>query len=173
MTVRLQTPAWRVFVVLLGAGLLLLGGCGFHLRGEEALPEAMQVTYIQGKSQFDELNDDFRAALESHGVRVTNDREEATAILRIQDTRKDRDVLSVDLGGKVLEIKLRRMVRFVVVYADNRPLIDSQTVTVSRDFVFNKDDILAKEREAKLISDELRRDLVALSMLRILAAADH
>ena len=171
MGLRLQSPAWRVVAVLLGAGLLLLGGCGFHLRGEEALPAAMQVTYIQGKSQFDELNDDFRAALESHGARVTNDREEATAILRIQDTRKDRDVLSVDLGGKVLEIKLRRMVRFVVLHADNRPLIESQTVAVSRDFVFSKDDILAKEREAELISEELRRDLVTLSMLRILAVA--
>jgi LPS-assembly lipoprotein len=173
MTVHLRSPLRRVIVVLLGAGALVLAGCGFHLRGQEALPRAMQVTYIQGKNRFDEMNDDFRAALESHGARVTNDREEATAILRIQDSRKDRDVLSVDLAGKVLEIKLRRMVRFVVVHADNRPLIDSQTVTVSRDFVFSKDDILAKEREAELINDELRRDLVALSMLRIVAAAKH
>jgi len=173
MELRLQMPGLRGLTVLIGGGLLLLGGCGFHLRGEQALPDAMEVTYIQGKSEFDELNDDFRDALESHGARVTNNREEATAILRIQDTRKDRDVLSVDLGGKVLEIKIRRMVRFMVLSADNQPLIDSQTVTVSRDFVFNKDDILAKEREAELIGDELRRDLVSLSMLRILAAADH
>jgi LPS-assembly lipoprotein len=173
MRTRLQTPAWCGLAVLIGGSLLLLGGCGFHLRGEQALPDAMAITYIQGKSEFDDLNDDFRDALESHGARVTNNRDEATAILRIQDTGKDRDVLSVDIGGKVLEIKIRQMVRFMVLYADNQPLIDSQTVTVSRDFVFNKEDILAKEREAELISDELRRNLVALSMLRILAAAGH
>ena len=173
MAVPEHSPVWRGLVMLLAGGYLLLCGCGFHLRGQEALPEAMRVTYIQGIGRYNDLTEDFRAALESHGARVTNNREEASAILRIQDTQKDRDVLSVDLGGKVLEFKLRQMVRFVVVDADNKPLVDSQMVTVSRDFVFNKDDILAKEREAEMISEELRRDLVAMSMLRILAAADR
>ena len=57
-----------------------------------------------------------------------------------------------------------------VVAADNQPLVEKQTVTLSRDFVFNKDDILAKEREADLISGELQRDVVNLAMLRIAAA---
>jgi len=160
-----------VRLVAAGLTLLLLNGCGFQLRGSTALPAAMAVTFIKGEKQFDTLNDDFRDALEGRGVRVTDNRSEAMAVLRIQENNKERDVLSVDVGGKVLEFLLRQTIQFDVITADKQPLVERQTVTVSRDFVFNKDDILAKEREADLIEKELQRDAVNLAMMRITAAA--
>lgn len=163
-------PALAARFLVLVFTLLMLSACGFHLRGDSALPDAMAITYIQGKRPFDTLNDDFRDALEGRGVRVTENREEATAILKILGNRDEKDVLTVDIGGKVQEILIRQSIRFEVVAADNQPLVEKQTVTLSRDFVFNKDDILAKEREADLISGELQRDVVNLAMLRIAAA---
>lgn len=164
-------PVAVIRFAVLGFTLLMLNACGFHLRGDAALPEAMAVTYIQAKNPFDTLNDDFRDALEGHGARVTENRDEATAILRILGNRDEKDVLTVDIGGKVQEIQIRQTIRFDVVTPDNQPLIAKQTVTRSRDFVFNKDDILAKEREADLISTELQRDVVHMAMLRIVAAS--
>lgn len=157
--------------LVLGSTVLMLNACGFHLRGDADLPDAMAVTYIQGKKPFDTLNDDFRDALEGRGVRVTENRDEATAILRILGNRDEKDVLTVDIGGKVQEILIRQMIRFDVVTPDNQPLVEKQTVTLSRDFVFNKDDILAKQREADLISKELQLDVVNMAMLRIAAAS--
>ncbi len=154
--------------------VLVVGGlssCGFHLRGDVALPAAMDVTYIQGKHPFDTLNDDFRTALEGHGARVTEHREEATAILRILGSQDEKEVLTVDVGGKVQEYLIRQTIRFDIVTPDNQPLLEQQTVSLSRDFVFNKKDILAKERESDLISSQLQRDIVNLAMLRIAAAA--
>ena len=84
---------------------LLLGACGFHLRGSAPLPAEMSVTYIQGTSEFDPLYDDFRTALESRGARVTQDRGEATAVLNILENNTDTDVLTVDLSGKALEYR--------------------------------------------------------------------
>ena len=40
-----------------------LSGCGFHLRGSEALPAGMSVTYIQSGQPFSSLVDDFTDAL--------------------------------------------------------------------------------------------------------------
>jgi len=164
-------PIALVRLVVLGFTLLVLNACGFHLRGDAALPDAMALTYIQAKRPFDTLNDDFRDALEGHGAHVTENRDEATAILRILGNRDEKDVLTVDIGGKVQEILIRQTIRFDVVTPDNLPLVEKQTVTLSRDFVFNKDDILAKEREADLISNELQRDVVNMAMLRIAAAS--
>lgn len=163
-------PALAVRLLLAGFTLLVLNACGFHLRGDSVLPDAMAVTYIQGKRPFDSLNDDFRDALEGRGAHVTENRDEATAILKILGNRDEKDVLTVDIGGKVQEILIRQTIRFEVVAPDNSPLVERQTVTLSRDFVFNKDDILSKEREADLISGELQRDVVNLAMLRIAAA---
>jgi LPS-assembly lipoprotein len=150
---------------------LLLGACGFHLRGSEPLPAEMSVTYIHGTSEFGPLYDDFRTALENRGVRVTQDRGEATAVLNILESNTDKDVLTVDLSGKVLEYRIIQNVQFEVTAADGHPLVDQQSVTRSRDFKFNRNDVLGKERENELIRKELQRDVVNLAMLRITAAA--
>jgi LPS-assembly lipoprotein len=166
-------PALLPRLLLLFLVLQAPGGCGFHLRGSEALPEAMAVTYIQGRRRFDSLNEDFLAALEGHGVRVTANRDEATAILRILSNNDKKDVLTVDVGGKVQEIQIRQTIRFDVVTPDKETVVAPQEISLSRDFVFNKDDILAKERESDLISEQLQRDIVNLAMLRITAAGQR
>ncbi|MGB7931037.1 MAG: hypothetical protein WCH04_02215, partial [Gammaproteobacteria bacterium] len=61
-------------------------------------------------------------------------------------------------------------IQFEVVVADGQPLVDQQSVTRSRDFKFNRNDVLGKEREAETIRKELQRDTVNLAMLRITAA---
>jgi LPS-assembly lipoprotein len=150
---------------------LQLDACGFHLRGSTPLPAEMSVTYIHGTSEFDTLYDDFRTALESRSVRVTQDRGEATAVLNILENNTDKDVLTVDLGGKVLEYRISQNIQFEVAAADGQPLVDQQSITRSRDFKFNRNDVLGKERESELIRKELQRDVVNLAMLRIVAAA--
>lgn len=149
---------------------LLLGACGFHLRGSESLPAEMSVTYIHGSSEFGSLYDDFRTALESRGVRVTQDRGEATAVLNILESNTDKDVLTVDLAGKVQEFRISQNIQFEVATADGQPLVDQQSVTRSRDFKFDRNDVLGKERESETIREELQRDVVNLAMLRITAA---
>jgi LPS-assembly lipoprotein len=149
---------------------LLLGACGFHLRGAAPLPAEMSVTYIHGTAEFNPLYDDFRAALENRGARVTQDRGEATAVLDILENNFDKDVLTVDLSGKVLEYRLRQNIQFEVAAADGHMLIERQSVTMSRDLKFNRNDVLGKERESELFRKELQRDVVNLAMLRMTAA---
>lgn len=151
--------------------VLLIAGCGFHPRGAAPLPAAMAITYIQGKSEFDSLNATFRTALESQGARVTPERGEASAILTITENDTGKDVLSVDLSGKVLEYRLHQSIRFEVLAADGHTLVEPQSVTLSRDFKFNRNDVLGKERETETIRRELQRDVVNLAMLRIAAAS--
>ena len=149
---------------------MLLAGCGFHLRGSAGLPDGMAVTYIQGIKPWSRLHEDFRDALEGHGVVVTEQRDEATAVLHILEKDSRMDVLTVDIGGKVQELQQVQMIRFRITGRDQQVLVDEQTVTAKRDFVFIKEDILAKERESQFIRRELERDVVNLAMLRIMAA---
>ena len=150
--------------------MLLLAGCGFHLRGSGGLPDGMAVTYIQGVKPWSRLHERFRDVLEDHGVVVTEQRDEATAVLNILEHESRMDVLTVDIGGKVQELQRVQMVRFRVTGKGQRVLVDEQIVTAKRDFVFIKEDILAKERESQFIRRELERDVANLAMLRIMAA---
>jgi len=150
--------------------LLSLAGCGFQLRGSSGLPQDMAVTFIQGAAPWTEIHQDFRDALEDRGVIVTEERSEATAVLRILQQEFRADVLTVDIGGKVQELQYVQMIRFQVAARDQQVLVPDQAVTARRDFVFNKNEILAKERESQFIREALQRDVVNLAILRIMAA---
>jgi LPS-assembly lipoprotein len=150
--------------------LLSLAGCGFQPRGSSGLPQDMAVTYIQGAKPWSSIYEEFRDALEDRGAVVTGTRDEATAVLRILETESRRDVLTVDIGGKVQELQYVQMIRFQVTARDQQVLVPEQTVTARRDFVFNKTEILAKERESQFVRQALQRDVVNLAMLRIMAA---
>ncbi|MEZ5543022.1 MAG: hypothetical protein R3F42_13415 [Pseudomonadota bacterium] len=158
------------FILLLLVAVLL-AGCGFHLRGSADLPPAMAVTHIQGIRPFGTLADDFSAALRLRGVKVTDRAHLATALLQIIEDRTDKDVLSVDIHGNVLEYELRQTIRFAVTAADGTTVVPEQSVALSRDYIFSSTDVLGKQREEQVVRATLQENLVGMAMLRIAAAA--
>ena len=165
-------PARQVGVCLLAVFMLTtLAGCGFHLRGSDALPAEMSVTYIQIANPFSSLADDFADALRAHGVQVTEDRAAATAVLRIHENDRGREVLSVNTSGKVLEYQLWQLLRFSVATAENLPVLEQQTVTLQRAYLYRSTDVLGSEREKEAVRSTLQKNLVNMAMLRIAAVA--
>ena len=172
MISRVPDNTRRLIVCLLAAILVtVVSGCGFHLRGSDALPAGMSVTYIQSGNPFSSLVDDFTDALTTHGVRVTEQRDAATATLRIIENDRGREVLSVHTSGKVLEYQLRQIIRFSVATAENLPIVEQQTVTLSRAYLYRSTDVLGSEREKDAVRSTLQKNLVNMAMLRIAAAA--
>lgn len=171
MRVQAAATRWLLLCLLLTGVTAGLSGCGFHLRGSEALPPEMSVTYIQSSNPFSSLVKDFTEALRARGAQVTERLEDATAVLRIQENEKDRDVLSVNTSGKVLEYSLRQRIQFSVVTAENQPLVESQTVSMSRAYLYKSTDVLGSEREKDAVRHTLQKSLVDMAMLRIASAA--
>jgi len=151
--------------------VVLLAGCGFHLRGSADLPAAMSVTYIKGVRPFGTLADDFTTALRLRGLKVTDREEFATAVLNITQNTSEKLVLSVDTDGNVLEYEIRQSIRFAVVTSNGRPVVADQAVSLSRDYIFSSMDVLGKQREEQVVRATLQENLVNLAMLRIAAAA--
>ena len=172
MISRIPNSIRRQIVCLLAAILVTaVSGCGFHLRGSDALPVGMSVTYIQSGNPFSSLVDDFTDALSTHGLRVTEQRDEATATLRIIENDRGREVLSVNTSGKVLDYQLTQKVIFSISTADNLPLMEPQTVTMRRSYLYSSTDVLGSEREKEAVRGSLQKSLVHMAMLRIAAVA--
>lgn len=167
---RYPADSARPLLLLLLAAVLL-AGCGFHLRGSADLPPEMAVTVIKGIGAFGTLADDFGVALRLRGVSVTDRQRDATAILNIIQDETKKDVLSVDIHGNVLEYEIRQSIRFAVTTSDGLPVVQEQTVTMSRDYIFTSTDVLGKQREEQVVRATLQENLVNMAMLRIAAAA--
>ncbi len=155
--------------LMVGCTLLALNGCGFRLRGSAGVSVPLPVTYVQGANASGVLLSELRRALNGAGVKVTEDREQAQAILTVFNEDKSRRVLSVGVAGAASEFELHYAVTFDVNDQAGKPLQAAQTVGLERAVSFSQADVLAKGAEEDLLYRDMRRDVIQ-GILRRLSA---
>lgn len=161
---HLYRTAVCIIIMLMAS---MLSACGFHLRGDVALAPQLARIHIQGADPYDPLVRDLTRALTSAGSTVVADPAEATAVLQIVSNSAARRVLSVQTTGKVQEYELYQTLEFRVRDAAGRELLDAQRLELTRDYLYDADDVLGKAGEEETLRRDMRRDLVRLALLRL------
>lgn len=147
--------------------LFALNACGFHLRGQVQLAPQLSKVYIEGGSPYDPLVRDLTRALTGAGATVVEDPQSATAVLQILNNSGDRRVLSVRSTGKVQEYELYQTFTFRVRDAAGKELLAAQPLELTREYLFDANDVLSTSNEEETLRRDMRRDLVRLAMLRL------
>ena len=154
-------------VLVLLAVLASLTACGFHLRGQSALPPMLEVTHIRSKEPYAGMPAALRTELLAAGARLTDQPGEATGIINILGGRSQRRVLSVGSGGKASEYELFEEVNFSVEDGQGNEVLEPQTIRMIRDLVFDENELLGKVSEAEDIKRRMKRGLARQIMTRI------
>jgi LPS-assembly lipoprotein len=149
-------------------GALLLSACGFHLRGQAALP--FHTLYVQSAPTSAFALDLKRAVRAGTDTRITDRADQAEAVLQILTELQEKEILSLSSGGRVSEFQLRYRVQFRLTDEKNREHIPATEITLKRDYSFNDSQALSKESEEALLYRDMRGDAVQ-QMLRRLQAA--
>lgn len=148
--------------------LLMVSGCGFHLRGAIAIPAGFEPVYIQSGGPVGQAIDE---RLQASGVAVTNTAGQAGLILRILGQWRSSRVVAVDRFGKALAYALELSVRFEAVDAAGQPLIEPQGIKLERTFDDNPDVVvLGKQLESDIIYQDLIGDVADQILMRLRAA---
>jgi LPS-assembly lipoprotein len=150
--------------------ILLLNGCGFHLRNAQPVPEYLNPLYIKGLERYEQLNRTLRDTFLAADVRLASDQALAASILTVKDHGQSRQVITVDSRGKATEYALTRKLTVKLTDADGKVLMDERTVGVERDWIDVGKDGLAGRVEESQLQQDMHRDL-ALSILRVLGYA--
>lgn len=150
---------------------LLLGSCGFHLRGagKVEMPSALSILQVRVEDSLLE-NHPLLVAMKS-ALRYQTDiqvQESGDAPqLILYGEQSDSQVLSVTSSGKVDEYLLKYEVSFRLMGKDGKPLSLPQTVKLQRDHRFDRLNVLAKEREEQELRREMQRDAVQQILRRL------
>jgi LPS-assembly lipoprotein len=153
--------------LLLLSLLVTLSACGFHLRGDVELPPILQDTYIDSRNPFTGIARPLRSQLERSGANVLEDSKQASAILKIVSERSENRVLSVGSSGKATEYELFNEVGFSLNDPKGKVLIKQQTVRMTRDLVFDENELLGKLSEADSIHRQMLESLARQILIRI------
>lgn len=182
----------RLAVGLVAIAALLLGGCGFHLRGAAELPPQLARTQLLGTSARGPLAEEIAFVLDNAGAQLVQ--ADATSLLRITEDRFDKQLLSVGSTGRATEYEITYRLAFnlsvplamehdagaqqqeqeQVQKKGGAPLykvvVPTQSIIVQRDLSFDAGRVLAKGEEEERLKGELREQAVRQMLLRLQAA---
>ncbi|MDP2828711.1 MAG: LPS assembly lipoprotein LptE [Sulfuricellaceae bacterium] len=153
----------RILFILL---VLLLGGCGFQLRGSAIMPFESLFIESAGVSAGTELH---RALREGSEVRLLASPPEAETVLQLFGEQREKRILSLNTSGKVSEYMLLYRLSFRLRDGKGVEWAPAQTLELRRDYTFSDAQVLAKEQEELLLYREMQTDAVRQLMRRLSA----
>jgi len=137
------------------AALLVLAGCGFHLRGMTKLPQAMQPLYVDCQSgiPFDLCNQ-LKASLRRSGIELARSQDHAyvLALTRIQTSQR-ATAITRQATAAAYELRMRVWSRLTA--PDGMPVLPEAPVRTSESYQYDESNILGKRREQEALNKTL------------------
>lgn len=126
----------------------------------------MQRTYIAASDRHSLFYRDLYAALKSSGVTLVDNATAATATFAISFDETDQRVLSVSARNVPTEYEVYYTVEYGLI-ADEKSLLELQTLTLTRDYTYDSTLVLGKGREETLLREAIVDDLVRIVLKQI------
>ena len=150
-------------------GKVLVGGCGFALRGTADLPFKTLFVNLEDTP---ELGAQLRRYVRTTtSTQIVEDPKAAEAQLQVLSDTRERSVLSLDASGRVREFELRYLFTFRLHDGKGYEFIRPTTIMLKRDLTFNDAATLAKESEANLLYRDMQMEVIQ-QLLRRMAAVE-
>lgn len=153
------------FIVIV---LLLMTACGYRLAGKAELDPIFENTYIAYQGNARLVAELIEKQFKANGYNIVT-AEQATAIVDVLYETREKQILSLDEDGKVREYELLLSVGFQVEDDQGKALVSRQQVRLSRDFLFEINELLGKTSEEQQLYQEMRADASRLILYRLQA----
>lgn len=150
--------------LIVAAGVL--AGCGFHLQGALTTPAEMERTYVAAVDRHSQFYRELRAQLGTAGVSLVDSEADATATFSIFFDDTAQRVLSVSARNVPTEYEVYYTIRYSL-SSGSKNLLDSQTLTLTRDYTYDSTLVLGKAREEELLREAIVKDLVRIVLKQI------
>lgn len=149
---------------------LLLGGCGYHLRGDVVVPEKFAAIHVEAT---EEIRYELNRYLDTGGVATDKGAKESDAVLSVFGGGFKRRVLTVESdSGKVNEFELVYSADFSLKQEDGTPVIKTKRIRLSRDYVYDVNAVIGNEREVALLKKEMLKDAAQQILRQVRSAVE-
>lgn len=137
--------------------LILTTSCGFHLRGDVALPEIYQKIHVINKAN-NNISTVLKQTLIENHVQLTDSPQSASSIIIVNSQNLQRRAVAVR-GKEVKEYEIRLTVSISVLDPDGKQRGKSQNISTLRRYSFNNDQVLGSENEEQILIEEMKKDI--------------
>ncbi len=151
---------------------LLLGACGFQLRGMIDIPPEWLAMHMQSTSPNGELASGVRSALSNNGVEW-KEATEANYTLQLGDEKFKQRNLTIGSNARATEFELELTTTMRIVDDSGTEVAPETEVIVVKIMTHDPENVTGKVEESNLLRREMRDELVqqVIRRLRFIATA--
>jgi LPS-assembly lipoprotein len=159
-----RSSGWLAAIAVLA---MLIGGCGFKLRGDVVLPAEIRQLRLDMADAGPPIRRELAASLERGGVTLMPPDATGVAIMRVPVNVAFTEALTISEQARVREYAVRHQVVFQVLAADGRVLLPEQEILLQRDFVFDETDALGVAGQEEALRRDMEREMIRAILRRI------
>ena len=134
--------------------LVLISGCGFHLKHNDGLADKYPQIFLQSNSPKSDLTRLIKIRLRGAGIKIVNTPADDIAVLKVGSERRSSRAISLYVRAQNAEKELSYNLDYSI-QSPGYP-VKSFTFNLYRDFLYDSSQALAKSREEELLTKELR-----------------
>jgi LPS-assembly lipoprotein len=153
---------------LLVAGVVMVAGCGFQLRGDLRLSARMSEPYVEAADRYTPFYGALTTALGTAGATLAPGREAASAVIHVHGDTTGRNVLTISARNTPQEYEVFYTVEYSV-SSGGQEILPRQKLTLTRDYAYDDTAVLAKQHEESDLRQALARELAGLVATRLAA----
>ena len=158
--------------IAIATALLILGGCGFSLRGSDVLSSNFSELQFSSEQPNRELARLVRRSLEGAQVNVAvvtlSTADPEIALLGIANEQLISRPVTINPRARAAQIELRLSADIALMLGE-QVLLAPETLFVERTYFQDVENISGNQEEAEIISAEMRRELTNQMMRRLAA----
>jgi len=155
-------------ILVLIFSMLMLAGCGFHLRGSAGtkLGKTLPTLAVDGVETESGFGLELVRVLRANDVDVIPLYEGQQPVLRLKPLEASKEVLSVDQDVRAREFTLVSKVRFRLKGVPGASTSE-RSARVRRDLVVDPNQVLGSEQEERRLLKEMEQELAQMVVLRL------
>lgn len=153
--------------VFLFACLLFLTACGFHLRGQVALPSELNNVYIESPTAYSPIVRNIRSALQANHVRLVESVHEALYILRVSDPDIASHAIATGSTSSSREYQVDYKITISLDKANGRSLVTPFTLIASRKTTVLPDKLLENTGQLVSLKQDMQNELAQKVLFKL------
>lgn len=150
------------------AAVLLVTGCGYHLRGA-SVDTSIPSAYVRG-SEGVEVTDELRRALRQSGVQILDAADHAPVTIDLMQQTQSTRTLSYTDRATTAESQLELAIRFRIVGSAEKELLPERWARATRTYLVDTNNLVGSNQQQVLMETELESDVVQQIMRSVSAA---
>lgn len=157
--------------IMLVGSVLLLTGCGFHLRGDTPIPPQMHSLYLKTSKPYDTLSKNLRATLTSAGVNLVSYQKDAPVTLQIVSEAPGQSIANIGTNTTTRQYNLTYTAVYQFTNSVGKIIAGPFTVSETTAFMTTSNQMLSSSTTQDQLQEQMQQQ-AAQQILNVLAAPD-